>query len=152
MVMIMLDATSASTRVGGPATAGIWLEVDGREFPSRGWNDFAVVVLGWWVAAVLRLLDGESTRETVHFMDGPYAVEVTQPFSSRLRFRGLGGASRRDEVVVGEGRAAPFLDSLLSASRTMLDLCRAQGWWSPDAQELKDSSEALEAAVSRLET
>ena len=55
----------------GPATGGIWLVTGGSEFPRAGWNDFIVVVLGWWSSAILRLLENNSGMERVHFMDGP---------------------------------------------------------------------------------
>ena len=60
-----------NVRAQGPAIAGIWLVTGGAEFPRAGWNDFVVVVLGWWSSAILRLLENNSGMERVHFMDGP---------------------------------------------------------------------------------
>src|SRR4051812_22305838 len=98
---LVVDSSSLEARVGAAATANLWLVVDGREFPSRGWNDFAVVVLAWWATALLRLFRGASTKERVDFMDGPYAVEVTGPSSGALRLRALEGVERTHETAVG---------------------------------------------------
>jgi len=71
---IIVDASSVQARAGGPVTGNLWLVIDGHEFPSHGWNDFVVVVMGWFAAALVPLFRGASTRESVSFMDGPYSV------------------------------------------------------------------------------
>src|SRR5204862_8332605 len=60
----------------GPPTAEIWVVLGGMPFPEPHWNDFAVVIIEAWIVGALRLLRG-SGLERVHFMDGPYLVEMT---------------------------------------------------------------------------
>jgi len=147
---IVVEVNSVRARPGGPATANIWLIVDGYEFPTPRWNDFVVVVLGWWVATLLVLLRNTSTRETVNFMDGPYAVEVSKTLSGMLKFRALEGSGRTREVATGEEPAMPFILGLLSQSHEILEECKRQGWWSKDAETLESSLEALEQESGRL--
>jgi hypothetical protein len=120
----------------GPATAGIWLVTSGSEFPRAGWNDFVVVVLGWWSAAILRLLGDNPGRERVQFMDGPYAVEVSKAQSGRLQLRMFAGPSGGHEVAVGEADIKQFIRELVTQSGKLLDECRLREWWSPDAEAL----------------
>lgn len=150
-VRIRLDETSIRMRIDGPATAAICFEFPAREFPAPGWNDCAVVILGWWVAALLRLTRNESAYEVLHFMEGPYCVEVTQTSPGQLHFRAMEGPVRASEVAVSDERAVTFIQGLLLASRSLLDVCRASGWWSPDAQALDETSRTLAASelVSR---
>jgi hypothetical protein len=64
---LAVETNSLTTRPGRPATGNIWLVINGRDFPAPQWNDFIVVILGWWAESLLRLLRNSSTKETVHF-------------------------------------------------------------------------------------
>jgi hypothetical protein len=130
-------------RARGPATGGIWLETGGAEFPGAGWNDFIVVVLSWWSGAILRLLQKTSDRERVHFMDGPYAVELLR-MDGELQLRMFAGPSEGREVAVGVADMRRFVVELTTQSRRLLDECRLREWWSPDAETLASCVHDLE--------
>ncbi len=54
--MIALDLqTFDQSRQSGNVTGVIFLESQGRAFPERGWSDFPVIILGWWIDAWLQL-------------------------------------------------------------------------------------------------
>ncbi len=141
---LVTELGNLNVRPQGPATAGIWLTSNGSHFPMTGWNDFIVVVLGWWVAAVLRLLQNDSASERIHFMDGPYAVEISRMSSGRFQLRMFAGPNGGREVAVGEAKAREFISELSIQSRKLLDECRLQGWWSPDADELKSRLQGMD--------
>ena len=146
-VCLIVDAESVRVRSERPVTANMWLLFDAAEFPMPGWNDFAVVILGWWVAALLRLMHGETESETVNFMDGPYAVEVGNLRNGKLFFRALKGPGRQIESAAGEALVGAFVNGLLSQSRAVLRACRDQGVWSSDEETLHSALELLEAHV-----
>ena len=133
---LVIDLGTLHVCANGPATAGIWLVTNNSEFPRAGWNDFIVVVLGWWSAAILRLLRNNSRTERVRFMDGPYAVEVSKEQSGKLQLRIFAGSSGGREVAVGEADIKRFVSELATQSRKLLDECRLREWWSPDAEAL----------------
>jgi hypothetical protein len=147
---IAVEADSLGIRPGRPATGNIWLVINGHAFPAPQWNDFIVVILGWWAESLLRLLRNSSTKETVNFMDGPYAVEVSKTSSGGLHFRALEGANRSIERASGEGPALQFIRELISQSRDVLEGCRRQRWWSEDAEKLESSLDALQKESSQL--
>jgi hypothetical protein len=60
---------------GAPIVFGICLQHQGTCYPSDDWSDFGAVILGWWLVAAAHLLENRGSTE-LHFMDGPYAVEV----------------------------------------------------------------------------
>jgi len=126
-----------NVRPQGPATAGIWLTMNGSHFPMIGWNDFVVVVLGWWMAAIVRLLQNESVIERIDFMHGPYAVEISRMKSGRFQLRTFAGPDGGHEVAVGEAAVKAFVSELSIQSQKLLDECRLRGWWSPNAEDLK---------------
>jgi hypothetical protein len=147
---MIVETSSLAVRPGGPATANIWMVINGREFPMRRWNDFVVVVLSWWATALLQLLRNTSAKETLHFMDGPYTVEVSKTASGMLQFRALEGSGRNIETAIGEEPTLPFILGLIAQSREVLNECKLQNWWSKDAETLKISLEALEREFPRL--
>lgn len=136
-----------NVRAQGPAIAGIWLITDDLEFPISGWNDFVVVLLGWWSAAILRLLRHASERERVPFMDGPYAVEVSNDQPGRLRLRMFAGPGGGREVAMGEADIRRFATELSTQSRKLLNECRLREWWSADAEALAAQIEELDCEL-----
>ena len=58
----------------GTTDAIICLNIDGTAFPDGEWTDFPVVVLNWWITAVLEASRKENGDFKLLFMDGPYAV------------------------------------------------------------------------------
>ncbi len=125
------------------------MTIGGRDFPARGWDDFVVVVLGWWAAALVRLLRGLSQREMLDFMDGPFTVE-TEIRSGTLLLRGREGARRETERCSAEGPALPFVSAVLAESERVLLACSGSGWWSPDADALERATAELREERSRL--
>jgi hypothetical protein len=132
----------------GPATANVWLMLDNSAFPVEGWNDFVVVILEAWVSALLRLLRGLSNCELVHFMDGPYVVELGALAAETLHLRAI--KNGRDEVAHVDAKAIPLIESLLVGSEGVLAACRAQDCWSADADKLSANLPALRREMMRL--
>ena len=145
---LVTELGTMKARAKGPATAGIWLATGECQFPRTGWNDFVVVILGWWSAAILRLLTNKGGRERVHFMEGPYAVEVYEAPSGKLQLRMFAGPGGGAEVAAGEADKNRFVTELTVASKEVLDECRLRGWWSPDAEKLALDLQHLDCKIA----
>jgi hypothetical protein len=143
---LIIEVNSLKLPSAGSATGMISLAISGMKFPA-GWNDFVVVLMSWWVQALLRLVRGESSHEIVPFMDGPYAVEVEMAPAGKLSLRALQGPDRNSEVASGERNAISFIQELIAQSVQLLEACRRQNWWSNDAEILESSLEALRKEV-----
>lgn len=141
---IVTTPESVAVREGGPATGSIWLLLEGQDFPLSGWNDFVVVILAAWATALLQLLRGERERVMIHFMDGPYAVEVERTTPTSLHVRALEGPGRSTERICGHADLLPFTDDLVRQARSILGECRKREWWSSDAATLDAALAALE--------
>jgi hypothetical protein len=48
---------------------------NGISFPGPDWEDFGPTILGWWLVAAKRLLQGSRTEQFL-FMDGSYELQV----------------------------------------------------------------------------
>lgn len=140
---LIIEPASVVARPGKSATGNIWLKLEGCDFPARGWNDFIVVLMGWWANALLRLVRGDCTHEIIPFMDGPYAVEVIMSSPGMLRFQAVQGQDRNMAIAFGEQSVDDFIKALIFQGQEVLDACRRQSWWSKDAEILETALDAL---------
>lgn len=131
----------------GPATGGIWLDATSVVFPLAGWNDFVVVIVEAWAASLLRLLGGSSDREVVHFMDGPYRVELTAASKGEVTLRAI---HNEREIACVHASVVPLLESILAAGEATLLACRRCEHWSADVERLSDDLPALRRQMMRL--
>jgi hypothetical protein len=86
---LVVDPASIVFRRRGPATGDISLTMADTVFPAMGWNDYALVILDAWLGAVLRTVRRTSNTERVHFMEGPYAVDMTRVDTTSVRIHAV---------------------------------------------------------------
>lgn len=142
-VLFSIDIGSLQVSSSGAITANIWLEIGGHEFPMRNWNDFAVVIMGWWANALLRLLKKSSNQELIDFMEGPYVVEIRSASLEKFAFRGLQGINRNLEVAVSEAAVMPFINEFICHAQKLLGVCRDRNLRTDDVETLEVSLSAL---------
>jgi hypothetical protein len=102
-VQIVFDPGTLHQSKMGSITGVVYFDFgSGRQFPAAGWNDFVVVVSGWWLAAV-HDLDRGSVESVLHFMDGPYWINAVAD-GPRVLLRCTGGRAHSEvlhyEVLV----------------------------------------------------
>jgi hypothetical protein len=75
-VRISFDPSTLRQSRSGSITGVVYFEFSReRQFPSRGWNDFVVVLASWWMVALKEITEGASEVK-LRFMDGPYWITV----------------------------------------------------------------------------
>jgi hypothetical protein len=96
-------------------------------FPGRGWSDFVVVVLGWWLAALKELIRGAQSAELL-FMDGPFVICITKegPAHYTLVCR----EDRAESHVRFRARVnlLQLLAETENAATRVFQACSAQNW------------------------
>jgi hypothetical protein len=149
--VVTVDVRSLGRSKLGSITCGIWFEAGGAPFPSEGWNDFVVVILGWWSAELRALPARGNPRATVRleFMDGPYEVEISAPRAMEgpwlARFVQRGDRRRVVREVRLSGQA--LIVSVHQAARSVLAECDARGWNSRDVEGLRRGIDAATLIV-----
>jgi hypothetical protein len=120
----------------GSITGNVHVELGTFVFPDRGWSDFVVVILGWWLKALKKLVNGEK-RVELPFMDGPYAIYVTAVESTMCTLECVKKA--REPLVVLSARVE--LGRLISeterAATQLIEACESRDWQSPDVDTLR---------------
>ena len=131
----------------GTITGGICLRLSDRAFPASDWDDFVVPILTAWADAATRLLSGASTREQVHFMDGPFAVEITQTSPDTWTLDLI--ERRQDGPQVDSAMVDPraLAASVVDASGRTLRVLAQRDWRSRDVALLAFAAERLRSAA-----
>ena len=147
MPQIVIDPNTLTSNDPGVATGTLWVAIGGTEFPAEGWNDFVVVILEAWASALLRLAQGASTTELVHFMDGPFELSMAATESGNIELvaRERDGAERARSTVA----LATLAQNLSGSAEKILGACRERSIWSVDAERLKTACLSLRSLHSQ---
>lgn len=136
-MFIGITVDEASLRFSRNVTGTVFFEFGAFQFPERNWNDFVVVILGWWLDATTKLMAAGEGETELYFMDGPYSLRISIVGDSFIVRRG------RDEVVT-EGEpfelevdALTFLQAIRDASTSVLTACASRAWATADIEALR---------------
>jgi hypothetical protein len=140
---VRTDASALHRSATGSITGPLFLEIGGDAFPEPGWNDFPVVVLGWWIRAVLDL-QRTGASCTCMFMDGPFEFELKRASPSAWELR-LVERSVAAVQVVRSVRVNPaeILLAVHAAADAVLKFCNERSWSSRDVDELQAARNTL---------
>lgn len=134
---LRFDPTTLRQGKSGSITGVVYYDFgDGRQFPASDWNDFVVVVLNWWIAALEEVATGTAPVR-FQFMDGPYWITATNQGAGTLLLSCT--EDRRDagvlfDVTVNE---VDLRRELLSVAGDVSRACASARIESPDLSELR---------------
>lgn len=77
MVSLIINPDSvriSESKISTQIFSEIYFQIGSVFFPEEKWDDFSVVVLGWWLQEACCIKPGR--RSIFRFMDGPYYFEV----------------------------------------------------------------------------
>ncbi len=104
------------------------------------------MLLCWWADALLKVLLNQDIQARVHFMAGPYAVDVARSFGM-LNFRMI---ARDARLVPVKRQSSPSSLGWRHNHTEFLTPARSQEWWSTDADALELLLEKLELGILRF--
>lgn len=113
----ILVPESVSVNSGGALRATIFFRRDSLCLPADNWNDFALILLEWWLRGLLQVVRGARQDAKLEFMEGPYHVNV----------RGIPGGLATLEFVdegrphaklppPGKEKLLPIVDDMIGAA------------------------------------
>lgn len=71
---IMIDGYDVKLGSSGMITGPICFKIEDKYFPESNWNDFIVVILGWWINNFTNAIKYDLGKFEFCFMDGPYLL------------------------------------------------------------------------------
>ena len=129
--MIALDLqTFRQSREGDNVTGVIFLELHDGAFPAKGWSDFPVIILGWWIDAWLQLEVPARREVQWRFMDGPHVVTL---------------AKVTGDASTGTFEFSQVRSSLLPAAEFVVAHCDEHKLFSRDLETLRENVQRLKA-------
>ncbi len=130
----------------GSITGLVFWRVNGHGFPDDAWNDFVILVLGWWTTAIIHLLTGTTKTETMDFMDGPHSILCHSVDNSvDCQFVDRRTENRSLEAWSGETRELGC--AILLAGKNVLRSCHERRWTNMDIQTLGKEVNVLRKLV-----
>lgn len=122
----------------GSITAPIYFSFEDFCFPEARWSDFVVVVLGWWVQALAKIVKGWETTVEFDFMDGPFLIRISKVTDSEIKLECVNQSSAIEVIEHSLIMCLSDLHSeLLKVARNVMDSCDEFGWESDDTRVLK---------------
>jgi hypothetical protein len=109
-------------------TGVIYIELGNIAFPERGWNDFPVVIVTWWLQALIKLLAGTPSEQTFLFMDGPFEFRVASTGGPTWNLQCIARGSHDTCVLDAEVDASAFATALVHGAREIVRACSERGW------------------------
>ena len=134
MAEVVVDPSTLRTRTpGGNVTGTVCLKFGGEHFPDSQWNDFPVIVLGWWIGGLLDVVHDRAETFEGMFMDGPYSfvVEAAYGVSAKITLRSP------ETSLTQTINLRALLASAASAGAAVAHECRANGWANADLTQLE---------------
>ena len=135
-----MDEVSFKLNMSNNITGQIYLIIDEQSFPEKGWYDFPVIVLSWWLQSLENILNSPlGTSYEFGFMDGPFLVRGIKNESDALKLTFI--KDRLDgemELFTTICSIKQFKNSLVSAAAKAVNFVeQTKRWSTDDIQELK---------------
>lgn len=132
----------------GAITGRIHVSNARSTFPEPEWNDFVVVILGWWLDAAAQIFDGRQRDVQFQFMDGPFSIAVSSRPGPTLELTLQAGPKRRRTVETWACEAQAVRRELIRSASTVLATCGANGWKTDDTAALEHGLDRLARTAS----
>jgi hypothetical protein len=143
---VVLDKDTMQQHASGSITGVVVWRFNGHVFPDEAWNDFVTVVLSWWTTAIVRLLNGNTTSETMDFMDGPYSV-LCNCVDNSVECRFVDRRTESRTLASCSGETRELGRSILAAGKNALRFCHERQWTNADIQTLEKEVNALRKLI-----
>lgn len=131
--MVCIDPNRCRRGTRGHVTGPLFVDINGYAFPHSTWDDFVVIVMGWWLSAVLPDAHRYAANVRLQFMDGSYHIEICDSTSEHVL-----KCFSNDRLVRTETRFSmnSLRDSCLESARLLVRHCQSRNWSDGDIDHL----------------
>lgn len=124
-------------RASGSIVGHIWISIGDWAFPGVAWDDFPVVIMGWWIESWLLISSEDHLTARCNFMDGPYWFEITTSEAERAIVQCFRHSEAGSKLLHKTGcKCSSVTGALLAASESILQVCKEHKWTSRDLDNL----------------
>jgi len=137
MITVQTESKSIEQSKSQAITGVIFFDLGGYQFPEKGWNDFIVVVLSWWLAALENIISGSADNEVLRFMDGNLYVVVKSLDGGLCQLECFDGGAGGNKEFSVQYCLAEVISAVLDFAKMVESVCSNNGWVTDDIRELK---------------
>ena len=135
-IEIIVDTESLSMYEKSKNIIGeIYIKLEDIYFPQFKWTDFVIVILGWWLEAILKISTSRKNMSSkLMFMDGPVYMRAIKVNEDIIEIELI----ERDVVQSRlECSINQLMNSLLMAAKKVISEIENRNWASRDIDSLK---------------
>ena len=119
------------------ATGIIYFSSGDFAFPEDVWDDFPVIIVGWWLNALADYKQGFNDSVDLHFMDGDFLVRLSGKSNWETHIEMIQETSKGDKVhFSGTTDLITLYRSIDNAAASLIEFCEKQPREVPDYGEL----------------
>jgi len=142
-ITVETEAASLVRSENESITGVIYFDFDSYQFPEKGWNDFIVVVLCWWLSSLKNIISCWSDSEELRFMDGSLYICVKKLSYRTCKVECFDENADGVAEFSGEYQIADVLSSVLDAARSTSSICSRNNWNNKNIDELDELIEEV---------
>lgn len=114
----------------------VHIQVGSISFPDPNWDDFAVVILGWWAEQISTLKTKCINSAVFRFMDGPYEVRVVPDASEMCILIGIEDGLRASELFRASASLDEIMIEIVQKAEYLLQSLQKINLWDKDCDKL----------------
>jgi hypothetical protein len=150
MLRLQTDLQELERAQSGAIWGHVWLHTSNCSFPEERWWDAIVPVVTWWSTALARVTGREIPKDSHHFLDGPFRVDLSLSPENQnivtvhLVKMGLSGEMLIDSV---EEYAVTLLQNTIAVGKELIAACEKRGWADREVANLFSAVQKAEEAL-----
>jgi hypothetical protein len=149
---IVVDPATFRMSKMGLVTGMIHIQINGRSFPEKDWDDFVIIILNWWLKELILSISKGADTFNCLFMDGPFSFTVKKDNSDNsireIFFVHRHTGSQME--VAGKVPLMALIDGFLAVSKTTINSCAEKDWKGQEAEKLVSNYNTLRQMSKKL--
>jgi len=145
---IQIVEESIDANRGGLVTGIVFFDFGVFQFPEPTWNDSIVVIMGWWLSALISLLKENADQAEFRFMEGPLWISMQRETAEKYTMRCVDGSDTDVRYECENISALAVLKSALIAAICVRKICDQRGWRSKDIEVLEEKIELARTLIN----
>lgn len=136
-LQVELIEESISFAGRGLITGIVFFDFGVFQFPEREWNDAVVVIVDWWLTALISLVEGRTEEAELRFMEGPFWLSVRREADGACQIQCIDGSHAQVQFQCRTSAVQLLRATLMIATR-LHRICCDKGWRSVDVEALEN--------------
>jgi len=125
VVKLYIEQNTFKKNNSNNITGIIYFGINDYFFPEKGWYDFPIIVLNWWLEGLKEIKYNRTKRIELNFMDGPASIIVKSIDNSICSFECIW-----DNAVefIAELDKEIIYNEVIRSARSIENICRSNTW------------------------